>query len=166
MVVASPKQITLAVTPATPQIAAQTSTQLTATGTFVDGSTQDLTSVVNWSSSAPATATVGYQTGLVFGLAAGQSTITASLGSSTATTQLTVTNATASSITISPAIPSVALGTSQHFTATGHFSDRSTRTLSNVNWSSSTAGVAVVDSSGAASATGTGASRLVPPLVE
>jgi hypothetical protein len=35
-----------------------------------------------------------------------------------------------------------------------------------VNWSSSTAGVAVVDSSGAASATGTGASRLVPPLVE
>ena len=166
MVVASPKQITLAVTPATPQIAAQTSTQLTATGTFVDGSTQDLTSVVNWSSSAPATATVGYQTGLVFGLAAGQSTITASLGSSTATTQLTVTNATASSITISPAIPSFALGTSQHFTATGHFSDRSTRTLSNVNWSSSTAGVAVVDSSGAASATGTGASRLVPPLVE
>jgi uncharacterized protein YjdB len=56
----------------------------------VDGSTQDFTTLVNWSSSNATAATVGYQTGVVSGLAAGTSTMTAALGSSTGTAQVTV----------------------------------------------------------------------------
>jgi hypothetical protein len=90
LVIALPTQISLAVTPATASVAVGVSTQLTATGTFVDGTTQDFTTLVNWSSSNPTAATVGYQTGLVSGLAGGTSTITATLGSATSTAQLTV----------------------------------------------------------------------------
>jgi len=90
LTVALPTLISIAVTPATATVAVGASTQLTATGTFVDGTTQDFTSLVNWSSSNAAAATVGYQTGLVSGLASGTPTITATLGSVTSTAQVTV----------------------------------------------------------------------------
>ena len=92
LTVASPTQISIAVTPAKASVAAGASTQLTATGTFVDGTTQDFTTLVNWSSSAPTAATVDYQTGLVSGLIAASSpvTITATLGPVTGTTQVAV----------------------------------------------------------------------------
>jgi uncharacterized protein YjdB len=92
LTVASPTQISIAVTPAKASVAAGASTQLTATGTFVDGTTQDFTTLVNWSSSAPTAATVDYQTGVVSGLIAASSpvTITATLGPVTGTTQVAV----------------------------------------------------------------------------
>ena len=90
LMVVSPTQVSLAVTPTTIQFAAGSSAQLQATGTFVDGSTQDFTTMVNWSSSNAADATVGYQSGVVSGLAAGTSTITATLGSVTSTAAVTV----------------------------------------------------------------------------
>lgn len=160
LAVASPTQISLALSPTTIQIAGQTSTQLKATGTFVDGSTQDFTTLVNWTSSAPNVATVGYQTGIVSGLAAGQSTITATLGSVSTTTQVTVTNASLTSITLSPENPSIALGTSQQFTATGNFSDGTTQTLPSIGWSSSAPGVAMVNASGLATGTGVGTATI------
>ncbi len=85
-----PQQVSLAITPITVQFAAGGSTQLKATGTFIDGTTQDFTTLVNWSSSNSAAATIGYQTGLVSGSATGVSTITATLGSVTSTAQVTV----------------------------------------------------------------------------
>lgn len=148
LAVASPKQISLAMTPSTIQLAGQTSTQLRATGTFIDGSTQDFTSLVNWSSSAPNVATIGYQTGTVSGLSAGQSTITATLGPISATGQLTVTNASLRSVTISPANPTIASATSQQLAATETFSDGTTQNLLGGNWISSAPGVAVVNASG------------------
>jgi hypothetical protein len=90
LLVVSPAQISLAVTPATASVAAGATTQLKATGTYVDGATQDFTTLVNWSSSNAAMATVGYQTGLISGLASGTSTITATLGSVTSTATITV----------------------------------------------------------------------------
>lgn len=90
LLVVSPAQISLAVTPATASVAAGATTQLKATGTYVDGATQDFTTLVNWSSSNAAMATVGYQTGLISGLASGTSTITATLGSVTSTATVTV----------------------------------------------------------------------------
>jgi hypothetical protein len=90
LMVALPTLISIAVTPATATVAVGASTQLTATGTFTDGTTQDFTSLVNWSSSNATAATVGYQTGLVSGLASGTSTITATLGPATSTAQVTV----------------------------------------------------------------------------
>jgi trimeric autotransporter adhesin len=156
LAVASPTQITLVISPASLQIANQTASQLSATGTFADGSTQDLTSVVNWTSSTASVATVGYQTGVVAALSPGQSTITATLGPTTATAQLTVTNATLSSIAISPANPTITLGSSEQFTATGSFSDGTSQSLLGVNWISSSAAVAAMNRAGLANATGSG----------
>jgi uncharacterized protein YjdB len=157
LVVAAATQFSVAISPATIQIANQTSTQLKATGTFVDGTTQDLTTIVNWSSSAPSVATVGFQTGTVSGLAPGQSTVTATLGTATATTQVTVTNATLTSIALLPANPTVALASSTQFAATGNFSDGSTQPLAGAAWSSSSPAVGIVSNSGMATATSAGA---------
>jgi uncharacterized protein YjdB len=162
--VASPKQISVAIAPANVQIAGQTSTQLTDTGTFIDGSTQDLTGSVVWSSSSANVATVGGQTGVVAGLTPGQSTITATLGSVSSTTQVTVTNATLTSITLSPANPSIALGSSQQFTATGKFSDGSTQVLLGATWSSSSPTVVAVVNSGLATSTGLGTATITAAL--
>jgi hypothetical protein len=72
-----------------------------------------------------------------------------------------VTNATLSSITITPANPNIALGTPQQFTATGTFSDATMQNLSaQVAWSSSDINVALIDSYGAASTAGTGATTI------
>ena len=43
--------VSIAISPQNPTIAFGTSQQFTATGTYTDGSTQDITSVVAWSSS-------------------------------------------------------------------------------------------------------------------
>jgi hypothetical protein len=59
-----------------------------AIGTFSDGSTQDLTALVNWSSSNVVVATMNGHTATAVGL--GQTTIAATLGSTTGSTSLTV----------------------------------------------------------------------------
>lgn len=159
--VASPQQISIAITPGSAQLAQQTSTQLKATGTLDSGGTQDLTTAVCWTSSSPKVATVGWQTGILTGVAPGQSTITASLGSVSETIQGKVTNASLTSITLSPPNPTLSLGASQSFTATGHFADGSSETLLGPTWTSSDPAVAVVDSSsGFLSSTGTGVATI------
>jgi sugar lactone lactonase YvrE len=79
----------IAVTPVNPSIAGHTQ-QFTATGTYSDGSTQNLTDSVTWTSGTTATATIT-ATGLATGLAIGTSKITASSGSISGMTALTVT---------------------------------------------------------------------------
>jgi uncharacterized protein YjdB len=162
--IASPKQMSIASAPTTVQIAAQTSSQLTVTGTFVDGSTQDLTTAVDWTSSSASVATVGAQTGIISGLAPGKSTITATLGPISSTIQVTVTNASLASINLSPANPSIALGSSQLLMAMGKFSDGSTQTLLTAAWSSSSPAIAVVDGSGLATSTGAGTATIKATL--
>jgi trimeric autotransporter adhesin len=162
--IVSPAQFTLAITPATAQIANQTSTQLAVAGTYTDGTTQDLTSLVTWSSSTPAVATVGYQNGVVTGLSAGQSTITATLGSATSTAAVTLTNATLQSITVLPANPSVTLGNTQQFTATGNFSDNSIQPLLGAVWSSSNLSVAPINTAGLASTLSSGSATITATL--
>ncbi|MGA2160531.1 MAG: Ig-like domain-containing protein, partial [Dehalococcoidia bacterium] len=48
----------IAVTPANPNVTGGATQQFTATGTFSDGTTQDITSSVTWTSSNPAAATI------------------------------------------------------------------------------------------------------------
>jgi hypothetical protein len=52
-------------------------TQLTATGTYNDSTTRNITTTVAWTSGTPGHATVGLHTGLVTGVAAGATLITA-----------------------------------------------------------------------------------------
>ncbi|MEK6743019.1 MAG: Ig-like domain-containing protein [Nitrospirota bacterium] len=65
------------------------------------------------------------------------------------------------SIALSPANPSVAVGTSQQFTATGTYSDSSTRDLtSSATWKSSNASVTTIDSAGLATPIGSGTATI------
>ena len=139
----------LAITPANPSVAAGITQQFVATGTFTDGSTQDLTSSVTWASATPAVTTISNMSGSrgwATALVAGTSNIVASQGSISATaTQLTVTAATLTSIAVTPAGKSAAIGTTQQFTAIGTFSDSSTQNMTTtLTWGSSNTAAATI----------------------
>src|SRR5207237_8948389 len=76
--------VSIAITPTAPTVPLGTTQQFTATGSYTDGSTQDMTSVVTWSSSAAAVVIISNASG-TNGLAtsAGEGTrnITATSGS-------------------------------------------------------------------------------------
>ena len=143
-----PGLVSLQLNPPNASIAAGTSQPFTATGTFSDGSSQDLTASVTWSSSAPLIATIA-ASGLANGIMSGQATITATAGSVSTCTTLTVTPAALSAINITPANPTIAAGATESFTATGLFSDGTTQDLTtSVSWSSSMPSVAIINSAG------------------
>jgi uncharacterized repeat protein (TIGR01451 family) len=79
----------IAVTPANASTARGATLQFTATGTFSDGSTQNLTNSVTWSSDTPSVATISAG-GLSTGVSIGTSLITAMSGSVSGSTALTV----------------------------------------------------------------------------
>src|SRR5216117_4143381 len=140
--------VSIGVTPANPNLPQGLTGQFTATGTYSDNSTQDLTAQVAWSSSNTGVATID-SAGLATSVAAGTTTITATLGLVSGNTTLTVTNATLSSIAVTPTNPSIANGTTRQFTATGTYSDFTTQDLTTqVAWSSSAAGVATISNAG------------------
>jgi 6-phosphogluconolactonase (cycloisomerase 2 family) len=152
--------------PVNPSTAVGYDVQFMATGTFSDGSTNDAISLVTWASSNTSVATIGNngsKTGLATAVAAGNAMITASYpGISSASTQLTVTSGTLVSIAVAPPNPSVPLGSTQQFVATGKFSDGTTSDISvSATWSSSAPGVASVDKYGLATSKGTGTSQIV-----
>ena len=136
------------ISPDDASLAAGTIQQLSATGIYSDGTLQDITSLVNWSSALPALATVSTTSGskgLVTAVATGTAGITASLGAVTATVPVVVTAASLTSITIGPALPTLAAGASLQLSATGIYSDHSTQNLtSQVTWASQQANFASV----------------------
>ena len=142
--------VSLAVTPADPSIPLGTVQQFTATGTYTDDSTQDLTAAVTWSSSAPGVATISNAAGshgLASSAAIGSTTITATdPGTDVAGgTTLAVTPAVLVSLAVTPAEPSIPLGTSQQLTATGTYTDDTTQVLTAaVTWSSASTAVATI----------------------
>jgi hypothetical protein len=162
LTVTSATLTSIALNPANPSVATGVTQQFTATGTFSDGTQQNLTDSVNWSSSATGVATIG-ATGTGTGVGAGQATITATLGSVTGAASLTVTTAVLTEIQLSPSSPSVIIGSGQQFSVTGIYSDGSMRNISSsVTWLSSTSTVATMSTStqGLAVSTGTGETRI------
>jgi uncharacterized protein YjdB len=129
--------------------------QYTATATYTDGSSQDLVSGVTWTSSDNTVAGID-SNGLATTAGQGTVTITATAGSFSDTATLTVVPASLVSISVTPAIPSIALGTDQQFIATGNFDDGSTQQLTSVTWSSSNLNVASINAAGLATSTGSG----------
>lgn len=86
----------LAVTPKTATVSVGQDQQFDATATLSDGSTQDMTTSVRWSSGDLAIASIGSNTGLATGVAVGSSTITAMTQDGSGlgdTAELTVTGA-------------------------------------------------------------------------
>jgi uncharacterized protein YjdB len=147
MTVTSATLVSLAITPTNSTMPVGATKQFTATGTFSDNSTQDMTHSVLWSSSAPTVATIN-GSGLATSLQTGSTTIAGTWGSISQTTTLTVSNVSLVSIAISPANPHLTVGTSLKFTAVGTYSDGSTATLVNVSWRSSKNSIGNVRSSG------------------
>jgi hypothetical protein len=161
--VASGKTMTaIAVTPATASIASGASQPFTATATYSDGSTGNVTSSVTWTSSSASVATIT-AAGMATAVAAGSSTMTASLNGVSGAAALTVTAATKTlvSIAVSPATPSIAAGATQQFVATATYSDGSTAVVtSTAAWSSSSVGVATINAAGLATAVAAGTSTI------
>jgi uncharacterized protein YjdB len=142
----------IAITPATASVPEGRTQQFTATGTYRDGTTRDLTDSVTWTSSGSSIATVD-SAGLVTGRAAGGTvTLTATQDSVSGSAQLTVTPAVVTSLTVTPATASINVGATQQFTATGTLSNNTTADLtSSVTWTSSNTAAVTVDASGLAS---------------
>jgi len=163
-VTVAPALVSIAVAPANPKIARQTTIQFIATGTFSDNSTKNLTSSADWSSSDTSIVTMSSTVptkGLATGIAAGQSTITATMGSVTGTTTLTVTSASATSLEVTPDSIAMPLGISQQFTATAGFSDGTSQDVTNVTqWKSSASSVASITTSGLVTARNVGSSTI------
>nr|QOV09079.1 hypothetical protein HULAa30F3_00034 [uncultured Dehalococcoidia bacterium] len=153
---------TFTVTPANPLIVAGLTQQFTAMGTFSDAATENLTAAagISWTSSNP-TKVVISSTGLATALAIGSSVITASYGGVTAYTVMSVADPDVTAITLSPLTPSVALGLTQQFTASGNFTDNTTADITGlVTWTSSNTSVATINAAGLASTMATGTTTI------
>lgn len=138
----------IVVTPANPSVALGLAEPFTALGYYTNGSVVPLTDSVNWTSSNLGVATISNAAGTqgqIHTVAQGVTTIAATLGSYTASTTLTVTPPLLKSIRLAPLNPSIALGATEHFDATGTYTDGSTREVTSIAaWSSSTPSVATV----------------------
>ena len=152
--------VSIAVAPGNPTVPVNTTQQLTATGTNSDASTCDITDLVTWSSSTIANATVSAG-GLVKGVAAGSATITATLGSVTGSTSVTVTAPTIASISVTPDDMTLAIGVGQQYIASAIYSDGSIQDLvTGVTWTSSNTTVATVDGNGLATTLAAGTTTI------
>lgn len=145
----TPAQLmSLTLMPASVSLPLGTQTRLRADGVFSDGTTQDVTTQVAWSSDAPAVAQVSNAAGTegqVTALTLGNATVHAQLGTRTATVPVAVSSAMLTALELSPSQPTVPLGAAQPFTATGRFSDGSTQDLTTrATWTSSAAAVLTV----------------------
>jgi trimeric autotransporter adhesin len=112
----------IVVSPVAQNIAPLSYVLFNALGEFSDNTTRYITTEVHWSSTAPAVATISGD-GLVTGVAAGSTTIQASLGSVSGTAPLTISGASLNSIALTPAPAGLAIGSSERFQAIGTFSD-------------------------------------------
>ncbi|HTJ87019.1 MAG TPA: Ig-like domain-containing protein [Terriglobales bacterium] len=126
----NPTLSSLAIGPQAQTITTQQTLQMSATGTYSDGSTKDLTGKVNWSSSATACATIN-SNGLlspvktVTGICT--TTISAASGTATAaTTTVTVTEGTPSSIMLTASTTTPQANSTVTFTAKATFPNSGT----------------------------------------
>ncbi len=137
----SPTLTRIELTPANVVVPVGSNQAVRAIGVFSDNTTQDLTSSVTWSVANPATATVT-NTGVVSGVAAGNTSLTASSGSTSATASVRVEPVTLVRLTVSPTSAVIPKGATRNFTASGTFSNNSTRDVTQeVTWTSTNSSI-------------------------
>jgi uncharacterized protein YjdB len=119
------------------------SEQLVATGKFSDGSSQNLTQSVTWSSSGSEVAV--NPSGSVVAKAVGTVTISASSGSILGTATLTVNSAAVTAVSVVPATLAISLGLSDPLQAIAAMSDGTTQDVTaKANWVSNPSSVVTV----------------------
>jgi uncharacterized protein YjdB len=162
----TPTVSSIQVSPSSIAIGIGANQQFTATAHLSDGTTKDMTSSVQWSSSDSSIASIT-AAGMAAGAASGSVTITAQAGSIQSTASLTVTSAAANltSIVVSPTAASISINTSQQFTATGNYSDGSSADLTNiVTWNSSSTATATINANGLVNAIAAGSTNISASL--
>ena len=120
----------------TASIKTGTTLQMSAVGTFDDGSQKNLDSGVFWSTDAPTVAIVS-STGLVKAIAPGQASITGAHGTVTGSATVTVTlgGITSIQVTSSDGASSIAFGSSEQFVATASANGQQFDITNSVTWS-------------------------------
>jgi uncharacterized protein YjdB len=142
----------LEVSPESASVPAGLTERLTATGLFSDGSSQDLSDQVTWTSDDDAVASVD-SSGVVTAVTESATAvlITAELDGFQDSSEITVVEAVISAIQVEPANALVAAGRTQMFTATASFSNGDDRDVtSDVSWLSSDTSIATIDETGSA----------------
>jgi len=151
---------TITVTPNPASVIVGSTVAFTAMGHYSDGSSKNITSQSAWSSNNSLLATIVSNTGVATGVGAGGPiTITASLSGINGSASLTVTApVTLQSISVTPGSTSISVGNTAAFTATGHYSDGSTRNITTqAAWTSSNSSIAtIVSNTGVATGVTTG----------
>jgi hypothetical protein len=156
---------TITITPARTSIVQGSSLQFTATALMSDGTTKDVTSSSQWTTSHPEVATVN-AAGLALGVGLGASNMAAKNGAVTGATILTITKGTSSpptvkSIAVSPANASLAANATLQYTAIATLSDGTTSNVTaSATWASSATGIATVSAGGLASALAVGTASI------
>ena len=129
-----------------------TAQQMTAIGTYSDGSTRDLSNSVSWSSASHQIVEVS-SSGLASAKALGTAVVSASASGISGAAPMTVSSPTLTSISVSPLNPTVPLLGGIRLSASGSFTDGSTQDLTSaVTWSVEKASVVNVSSTGNATA--------------
>ena len=137
--------------------------QFTATGTYSDSTTQNLTSLVTWASSDTSIVTVN-ASGLATGVSNGNVNITATMGAVSGSRAMAVTPVL-TTINVTPASPSAVVNTTTQLTAIGIWSDNSSQEItSQVTWATVDTSVATVDNTGLATAMSPGSTNLMATL--
>ena len=156
----APHLVSISISPSSASLPLGTGKQLSATGTNSDGSTNDLTAVVSWSSAATSIATIN-SSGLVSSVAQGGATIKATMGGVSGAASITVGPPSLTGLSIAPSSSSLPLGTGKQLTATGTYTDGSSNDITTlVTWSSTAASIATVSSSGLVSSLAQGAATI------
>jgi Bacterial Ig-like domain (group 2) len=129
-----------------PSVTVQTgnTVQMSAVGTYNDGSQQKLSNVY-WSSSSPNIATIS-NSGLVTGMEPGQTTITGAKETVTGTTTITVSvgGLTSIRVTTQDGLTSIAYGQTEQFVATGTANGEQIDITDSVTWSTSPSSISSV----------------------
>jgi uncharacterized protein YjdB len=155
---ATVQSITLA--PQAPSLLIGATRQLAVTAHYSDGTSADVTAASAFGSATATNVGVG-GSGLLAGVAAGTSLITATFDGQRDTTIATVGAATLSSIAVTPATATVAIAGQQQFVATGTYSDKSTAIItSSVTWTSADNAIGKVSNTGAATGVSGGSTTI------
>jgi len=141
------------VTPGVTTLAKGTAQTFIATAVLSDGSNQDVSNAVTWQSSNSNAVTIN-GLGVASADDFGNAIITAIYqGATSNNAQVTVSEATVSSIQVTPGVSTLAKGTEQKFVATAVLSDGTSQDVSDlVTWQSSDSDVVTINSSGLANA--------------
>lgn len=168
----TPTPVSLAMSPTNPTIPQGQAggVKYTATETYSDGSTQPVTAVAVWASTD---STKVLKVGLIAGTPAteefdcvgtGSATVSATNDGLAAATTTQTCSAVLSTITLTPASPSVVAGNTFQFIATCNFTDGSSQPCASPTWSSNTTATATITQTGLATAVAAGTSTIKAQL--